>query len=109
MKITLDDEILFSDVKLADSFLLRLFGLMPRKELKPSEGLLLTYCGRIHTNFMRFMIDVVYLSEDFTVLDIETVRPWRLGKRVRGAMHVLEVPANSACMLRPGELISAEE
>ena len=109
MKIIQDNEILFTDVKLADTFALRFLGLMPRKVLKPSEGLLLTDCGRIHTNFMHFTIDVVYLSENFTVLDIETVKPWRMGKKVRDAKHVLEVSENCAYKLKRGELISTEE
>ena len=109
MKIIQNGEILFIDVKLADTCVLRFLGLMPRKELKPSEGLLLTDCGRIHTNFMHFTIDVVYLSADLRVLDIETVRPWRMGKRVKGAKHVLEVSENGAYKLKRGELISTEE
>ena len=102
-------EALFSDVVCADTFARRFLGLMPRRELKPSEGLLLTDCGRIHTNFMRFTIDVVYLSGEYSVLEVETVRPWRLGKRVRGAKHVLEVAEHRAGCLKIGELISTEE
>lgn len=109
MKIKQNNEILFTDVRVADTFALRFLGLMPRKELKPSEGLLLTDCGRIHTNFMHFTIDAVYLGKDLRVLEVETVRPWRLGKRVKGAAHVLEVPENSAVKLKKGELISTEE
>ena len=52
-------EALFSDVVCADTFARRFLGLMPRRELKPSEGLLLTDCGRIHTNFMRFTISSI--------------------------------------------------
>lgn len=107
MKIIQNDEILFEDVKKADSFVLRFMGLMGRKELHPSQGLLLTDCSRIHTNFMRFTIDVVYLSEEFKVLAVETVKPWRLGKKVKGAKHVLEVAENRACRVEQGELISA--
>ena len=109
MKIMQNNKLLFTDVKRADTFARRFMGLMGRKELKPSEGLLLTDCGRIHTNFMRFTIDVVYLSAEFRVLAVETVRPWRLGKRVKGAKHVLEVAENRACKVKPGELISTEE
>ena len=109
MKIIQNDELLFSDVRLADSFSLRFLGLMPRKELKPSEGLLLTDCSRIHTNFMHFTIDVVYLSENLRILDVETVRPWRLGKWVKGARHVLEVAENGACRMRRGEPITVKE
>ena len=106
MKIVCNNEILFDAVKPADTFALRFQGLMFRKKLEPSEGLLLLDCSRIHTNFMRFPIDVVYLSEELRILDVETVRPWRIGKRVKGTRHVLEVPENAARKLKLGELIA---
>ena len=105
MKIVQNGEILFADVKTADTFARRFLGLMFRKGLQPGEGLLLTDCGRIHTNFMRFTIDVVYLSENFRILAAETVKPWRLGRRVKDARHVLELPENGARRLNASELL----
>ena len=109
MKVLQNGEVLFDSVKTADTFALRFLGLMPKKTLQPSEGLLLKNCSRIHTNFMRFTIDVIYLSKDGRVLDTETVKPWRLGKRVDGTENILEVPENGARKFKRGEPISTEE
>jgi uncharacterized membrane protein (UPF0127 family) len=45
---------------------------------------------------MRFPIDAVYLTEDMGVLEIETLPPWRLGKRVPQTKHILELAAGGA-------------
>ena len=105
MVVVQDGEFMFPYVKKADTFLRRFRGLMLRKRLEEGEGLLLENCGRIHTNFMRFVIDAVYLSEEYEVLFCETVAPWKLGKKVRGAKHVLELPKGSGAALRMGETI----
>jgi len=80
---------------LADTFLSRLRGLLGRRELGADEGLLLTPAGSIHTWFMRFPIDVVFLTSDLTVLGVrEAVKPWRM-TGWRGARTVLELPAGT--------------
>jgi uncharacterized membrane protein (UPF0127 family) len=78
-------------VRLADTFFRRFKGLMGVRHLVPGEGLLLKNCSSIHSFFMKITIDAVYLSNDFTVLYIETLPPWRIGKNVKGAKHVLEL------------------
>ena len=60
-------------------------------------GLWLQPCNAVHTFFMRFSIDLVYVGADGTVLAIrELVRPWRLTAPVRGARAVLELPGGTA-------------
>lgn len=80
------------DVSVADTFFTRLRGLMFKKHLDASSGLLIQKCSSIHTCFMRFPIDVIYLDKDYTVLYSETVIPWRIGKIVKHTKHVLELP-----------------
>lgn len=93
-------------IETADSYFKRLKGLMSRKNLPKGCGLLLTKCGQIHTCFMRFPIDVVYLSDDFRVLDIQSaLPPWRVGRFVRGARHVLEMPPNEAAFVSGEQII----
>ena len=47
----------------------------------------------VHTGFMRFPIDVVFLDEDLTILKIaQRLQPWRAAFR-RGAHQALELPA----------------
>lgn len=83
--------ILDGPVYLANNFLTRFKGLMLKKRIEEEEGLFFTNVGRIHTSFMRFPIDVVYFDKDYKVLFVETVYPWKFGKKVKDAKHVLEL------------------
>ena len=77
----------------ADSPLLRMRGLLGRDGLEPGEGLLLRPASAVHTCFMRFAIDAVFLDRDLVVLGIaDGLEPWRAASR-RGAKAVLELPA----------------
>jgi uncharacterized membrane protein (UPF0127 family) len=68
-------------------------GLLGRKELPSGEGILLRPSGSVHTFFMRFPIDVVFLDRDLSVLSVaEDVRPWKM-RGARGAKAVLELPS----------------
>ena len=81
---------------LADGFLSRLRGLLGRRTLERGEGLLLSPSSSVHTFFMRFPIDVVFLDRSLQVVGVSAdVRPWRLAGR-RGARHALELPAGEA-------------
>jgi uncharacterized membrane protein (UPF0127 family) len=90
--------------RLADRPWTRLRGLLGRRRLEADEGLLLRPVGAIHTLFMRFAIDVVFLDRDYVVLKVvENVRPWRFAA-ARRAKAVLELPTGSAARrLRVGE------
>lgn len=62
----------------ADSFLTRLGGLLARPRLQAGEALLLTPCNSVHTCFMRYAIDVVFLDAEGRVLRcVESLAPWR--------------------------------
>ncbi len=89
----------------ADSIFTRTKGLLRRSELGPDEGLLLRPANSVHTAFMRFPIDVVFLDGDLNVLEVrEAVGPWRVAAR-RGARAVLELAAGEAGRrgIAPGE------
>ena len=84
----------------ADGPLSRLRGLMGRRGLAPGEGLLLKPTPSIHTWFMRFPIDAVFLDADLRVLDVKPhLRPWRLAGR-RHTRAVLELAGGEADRLR---------
>jgi uncharacterized protein len=89
---------------LAETPLARLRGLLGRSGLATGEGLLLKPAGSIHTAFMRFAIDAVFLDRGNTVVKVASaLRPWRTAA-CRGARSVLELPAGEASRrgLRPG-------
>lgn len=80
----------FSDAKIAATFWDKLKGLIGRKSLGENECLYITKCSSIHCFWMRMVIDVAYLDDAGRVLLIETVIPWHLGSRVKGAVSVCE-------------------
>ena len=81
---------------LADRPLTRLRGLLGRRGLAAGEGLLLRPAPSIHTWFMRFSIDAVFLSHDLEVVAVRPgLAPWRVAA-ARGARAVLELPAGEA-------------
>lgn len=83
-------------VTVANSIGARTRGLLGRRGLDPGEGLLLRPASSVHTAFMRFTIDVVFLDGDLRVLDVaEAVPPWRVKTRC-GARAVLELRAGEA-------------
>ena len=80
----------------ADRPLPRLRGLLGRRELPAGHGLLLRPAPSIHTWFMRFPIDAVFLSADLEVLAVRPEMPaWRMAAG-RGARAVLELAAGEA-------------
>jgi uncharacterized membrane protein (UPF0127 family) len=87
------DNLVLENVKLAKGFLGRFKGLMGRKRLNRSEGLMLLSCNSIHTCFMRFAIDVVFLNMDHEVIALKkAVKPWRMVNFVKKAYITVEMP-----------------
>lgn len=106
------------DVRVADSFLSRFRGLMLSKPLKGDQGLLITRCPSVHTAFMLFPIDVVYLDQKGSVLKcVPQLKPWRgsvssagrdaQGKCHAAAAHALELAAGTIARLAiaPGDTL----
>jgi uncharacterized membrane protein (UPF0127 family) len=88
---------LVSKGRLANNFFTRLRGLVGVKHLAAGDGLLIQPCNQVHCMFMSIPIDVLYLGSDDRVLAIDAqMRPWAMGRLVRGAKRVLELPAGSA-------------
>ena len=102
----------FLKVIVADTFFLRLRGLMGKTRLPDRTGLLLTPCNSVHMCFMYFPIDVVYLDKDYTVLKIvRNLKPWIGLSMCRQAWAALEVTAGEAerCGLSVGKKLVREE
>ena len=88
---------LASRCRVADSFFPRLVGLMGVAGLDPGQGLLILPCNSVHTHFMRFPIDVLYVSRALEVMHVDhAMQPWRFGRIHRGARFVVELPAGTA-------------
>jgi uncharacterized membrane protein (UPF0127 family)/CheY-like chemotaxis protein len=82
--------------ELADRPLARLRGLIGRSGLPAGEGLLLRPAPSIHTAFMRFPIDALFLDRSLRVLAVvERLQPWRAASK-RSARAVLELAAGES-------------
>lgn len=95
--VTLNGRAVIPSAQIADSFFTRFAGLMFRKSIPEDYGLIISPCNQIHMFNMRFAIDVIYLTREGEVVHIDRgIKPWRVGKTVRQAFFVIEVP-EGAC------------
>ena len=87
---------LAEQVEQAVTFFTRLRGLMFRKHLPEGTGLYIAPCNSVHSCFMRFPCDVLFLDNGRRVVAmIEHMSPWRFSKIHRLAREVLELPAGT--------------
>lgn len=90
-----------SHVEVADSFWSRSRGLLGRDSLADGHtlwilGTRLVACNSIHTWFMRFAIDAVFVDRDLRVRKIyRDLGPWRVTAPAAGAFSVFELPAGT--------------
>lgn len=82
--------VLAERARVADSVWSRAVGLLGQGDA--GGGLVIEPCSSIHTWFMRFPIDVVFLDPQGVVLAVyAALGPWRITRWVRGARRVVEV------------------
>ena len=91
----------------ADGLIDRMVGLLGRKSLGHEEGLWLDPCSQVHTFFMKFSIDVVFLDSECKVVRIlPDLVPWRVSPWVWGARSVLELAAGEvADKIKEGDVL----
>jgi len=92
MRVICKDILLAENAIMADSMYSRIMGLMFKKEMKKFDGLILKPCYSIHTFFMRFKIDVVFLDrKDQVIKVIKNMKPWRVSWIYFRSNKVLEL------------------
>ncbi len=90
-----DGTLVCAECRVAANPWTRLRGLLGRKGLSDTEGLLIRRTRSVHTHFMRFPIDVLFLAADGTVVRAqEQLAPWRIASS-RNARDVLELSAGT--------------
>lgn len=83
-------------VKIADTFFSRMYGLLGTKYLEANRGLLIRPCNSVHMFGMNYAIDVIYLDENERILRIAAnLKPWQFSF-CWPAKEVLEVAAGTA-------------
>jgi uncharacterized membrane protein (UPF0127 family) len=85
-------KMLASRVEMAETRAERRRGLLGRTSLPEGGALMLIPCFSVHTAFMRFRIDVVFLNGDGCVVRTASrLAPWRIAMDWR-ARAVIELP-----------------
>ncbi|HNX14933.1 MAG TPA: DUF192 domain-containing protein [Oscillospiraceae bacterium] len=90
----------------ANGFFTRLRGLMGRTLNDDIGGLLLVPCNQVHTFNMSYPIDIVYLTKDGTVIQIDAqIQPSKVLKTVKNSHSILELRSGAAEQsgIRPGD------
>jgi uncharacterized membrane protein (UPF0127 family) len=83
-------------VELADTSAKRRTGLLKHDHLKPGTGLWIVPCESVHTFFMKFAIDLVYVDRKHKVRKVRHAVPaWRLSACL-SAHSILELPPGTA-------------
>jgi len=90
------DTVLGRLVDVANTSSTRRTGLLKHKSLEPGHGLWIVPCESVHTFFMKFAIDLVYVDKRRRVRKVRhAVKPWRMSACL-SAHSVLELPAGTA-------------
>lgn len=80
-------------------------GLLGRDGLPDGSALILAPCSSIHTWFMRFPIDVLFVDRAGVITKVRTaLRPWRMSA-AWGAHAVVELPSGSAGDSHVGDVL----
>ena len=83
-------------VKVADSILSRLVGLLGKRSLALDSGLWIVPSSGVHTLGMLFTIDVVFLDKNLKVVGLrELLRPFSITGLNLQAESVLELPGHT--------------
>ena len=104
--------VLASHVERARTVRARLKGLLGREGLPEGRALLISPCTSIHTFFMRFAIDALFLDRSGRVIRaIPGLRPWRATRVYPAAALVVELQAGtlSRSGTREGDRVALEE
>jgi uncharacterized membrane protein (UPF0127 family) len=90
------ESLLGEAIEVADTSVRKVKGLLGRECLEDGQGLLFKGCSSLHTFFMRFPIDIVFLDRSCKVLKLaRDVKPFKLVAAPWRAYYALELPAGA--------------
>lgn len=88
------ESVLGERIRVADTGLSRIVGLLGERGLETGDGLLIVPSQGVHTWGMLFTIDVAVLDDDWKVIGLRhELRPFRMTRFFWKAAAVLELPA----------------
>lgn len=84
--------------EVAEDFYSRFKGLMFERSLPKKSGLLIKFSklaksSTVHSLFMRFPIDLIFIDSEFRVVGLKTLHPWRFYGPKEPCPWVLELNA----------------
>ena len=103
--------VLGESIDVADTSAKRRTGLLKHQRLEPGEGLWIKPCESVHTFFMKFPIDLVYIDKHRKVRKVRHAVPaWRVSACLV-AESVLELPSGTAQQTGtlPGDVLVFEK
>lgn len=103
------NNLIADEVKVAQNFFTRSFGLLLRKSLSSNEGLIIRPCRSIHTFFMKFPIDVLFVNSKNRIVALyKNVKPYKILPIHLNSFYVVELPSGSisAMSIEKGDLIT---
>jgi uncharacterized membrane protein (UPF0127 family) len=81
------------EIKVAETFFSKFLGFMFKKNA--NHALLFKSCRSIHTFFMRFNLDIVFLDKENKVIKVvRNVKPFRVVLPIKNSFSILEIPSN---------------
>lgn len=90
-------EMLIENLEVADSLIQRGTGLLGRKSIEVNQGMWITPCNNIHTFFMKFAIDCIFVDRQLVIKKIaKSVKPFRLVGPYWRSHSVIETKAGFA-------------
>jgi uncharacterized membrane protein (UPF0127 family) len=85
-------------------------GLLAHQSLPAGTAMIIAPTNAIHTFFMKFAIDVLFVAKDGQIVKMrEGLRPWRMAAARRGyGVIEMAVGAIKRCNLVPGDRLAIE-
>ena len=86
--------VLAEDVFIANTPFKRIKGLLGEKILLPDQAIILDPCNSVHTFFMRFAIDILFVDKDYKVVKaLSELNPNKITRIYWHSSRVIELPA----------------
>lgn len=103
-----NNAVLADKARVANTFWKRLIGLLDCKSLQEGEALILKPSNSIHTLFMRFAIDVLFLDKKGKIIVmLSSFKPFRFSPIYFKSILVIELPSGviKKSMTKTGNII----
>lgn len=106
IKVLIYESQFVGNLFIADSFMKRFLGLMFQKEPQ-YEAIMIKPCSSIHTFFMKFDIDVLFINKNMEVIKkIETLGPGQIIMPIKNAVAVIEAKGGKFKGIEVGKKIN---